>query len=225
MERSVEIENIKEAYKHIKKNESGSIHYKEEEFEKDPDNNIGILSRNILQGKYIPSHLIGCNILKKNGKYRALAIPEFRDRLFQKAVNNIIMPSIDRLLEDSSFAYRRGISRISAAKTILKAKNEGFKFAVKTDIDSFFDNVDWNILFKKLDVLFHNDPLLKILDEWIKQPVYFEGKVLIRDRGLPQGAVISPVLANLYLDEFDEILEKNFKLIRYADDIFNPLPI
>ncbi|MHB8579662.1 MAG: CRISPR-associated endonuclease Cas1, partial [Ignavibacteriaceae bacterium] len=219
LEKSAGLENIKEAYELIKKNTVVSNNYEEKEFEKDPDNNIQILSENVLQNKYVPSHLIGCNIPKKNGKMRALSVPVFRDRLLQKAVNNIIMPSIDRLLEDSSFAYRKGISRIGAAKAIVKAKQEGFKFAVKTDIESFFDNVDWNILFNKLDVLYHNDPILKILETWIKQPVYFEGRVIIRDRGLPQGAVISPVLANLFLDEFDEMLEKNFKLIRYADDI------
>lgn len=219
LEKSAALENIKEANELIKKITAGSNNYNEVEFEKDLESNIQILSANVLQNKYVPSHLIGINIPKKNGKKRALAVPVFRDRLLQKAVNNIIMPSIDRLLEDSSFAYRKGLSRIGAAKAILKAKQEGFKFAVKTDVDSFFDNVDWNILFNRLDVLYHNDPLLKILEIWIKQPVYFEGRVLIRDRGLPQGAVISRVLANLYLDEFDEMLEKNFKLIRYADDI------
>jgi CRISPR-associated protein Cas1 len=219
LQRSAGLANIKEAYGLIHKTTAVSNNFKEEEFEKDIENNIRILSTNTLQSKYVPSHLIGCNVPKKSGGTRALAVPEFRDRLLQKAVNNIIMPSIDRLLEDSSFAYRKGISRISAAKTILKATQNGFKFAVKTDIESFFDNVDWNILFSKLDVLFHNDPLLKILEEWVRQPVFFDGRVIIRDRGLPQGAVISPALANLYLDEFDELLEENFKLVRYADDI------
>ncbi len=219
LEKSAALENITEAYGLIHKSADYPCNHKEEEFENDLENNIKILSANALQNKYMPSRLTGCNVPKKSGGTRSLAVPEFRDRVLQKAVSNIIMPAIDRLLEDSSFAYRKGISRISAAKTILKAKQEGFKFAVKTDIESFFDNVDWNILFNKLDILFHKDPVLKILEEWVSQPVYFDGRIIIRDRGLPQGAVISPILANLYLDEFDEMLEEKFRLVRYTDDI------
>jgi CRISP-associated protein Cas1 len=218
LERAVDKENILEAFKLLNKN-TGTDEYKLiNEPGNDSGNLIDNLTLNVLNNEYKPSHLKGMNIPKKNGKYRSLAIPDFRDRLLQKAVNNIIMPSIDRLLEESAFAYRKGLSRLSAAKTINRARQEGFKYAVKSDIECFFDNVDWKILFNKLDILFHDDPLLKILQEWITQPVDYNGRVIIRDRGLPQGCVVSPLFANLYLDEFDEILGNNFKLVRYADD-------
>ncbi len=74
-------------------------------------------------------------------------------------------------------------------------------------------------MFGKLKALFHNDPVVDLIQQWITQPVIYEGFTITRSRGLPQGAVISPLLANLYLDEFDDILQQeNFKLIRYADD-------
>lgn len=218
LQRVVEKENILEAYELLNKNTRTD----DDKFINEPGNDSGnlidSLTLNVLNNNYKPSHLKGINIPKKNGKYRSLAIPDFRDRLLQKAVNNIIMSTIDRLLEESSFAYRKGLSRLSAAKTIVRAKQEGFKYAVKCDIECFFDNVDWKILFNKLDIIFHDDPLLKILQEWIIQPVDYNGRVIIRDRGLPQGCVVSPLFANLYLDEFDEILGNNFKLVRYADD-------
>lgn len=231
LESAMEYENIAEAFDLLKKNphhNSLSEDKYESEFGNNLVENIKHLRNEVLTYKsaqngmkfagYRPDHLKGYLIPKSDGKKRALAVPDFKDRLIQKAVCDVIAPSIDKLLEDSAFAYRKGLSRISASAAINKAKKEGLRYAVKCDIEAFFDNVDWDILFEKLDILFYDDPVLPLLKQWVSQPVYFDGRVVIRDRGLPQGAVFSPVLANLYLDEFDEILGTDFKLIRYADD-------
>ncbi len=145
-------------------------------------------------------------VMKRNGKQRALAIPSLADRIAQRAVKQILAPSLDQLLEDSSFAYRKGLSRSSAKQAIRAAYQQGYRWALKADIESFFDEIDWRRLEKKLIALYADDPLVDLLLDWVKRPVLWQGKLIRREKGVPQGAVVSPLLANLFLDEFDERL-------------------
>lgn len=93
-----------------------------------------------------------------------------------------------------------------------RAYVEGYRFVLDADIEAFFDSVPWSRLFEKLAALFPLDPpLLDLLAGWVKAPVVFDGRTIDRAklrRGLPQGAAISPLLANLYLDELDEELTR-----------------
>lgn len=211
--------NITEAFQHVKNNAHSTHQERYHEFEKALSQNLNSLISSVKTGEYIPDDLIGIMIDKTDGNKRALAVPDIKDRIMQRAVVNIIEPSIEKLLEDTSYAYRKGLSRKSAAKAIKEAKAKGMNYVLKCDIEAFFDNIDWQILFKKLDILFDGDPVLPLLKKWVKQPVLLNNIRIIRRHGLPQGAVISPLLANLYLDQFDEEIEGKFKLIRYADDI------
>ncbi len=211
--------NMNEAFQHVKSSSHPEHAERFQEFEKTLSSNINSIITSVKTGEYIPSDLIGMMIEKSGGNKRALAVPDVRDRILQRAVANIITPSIERLLEDTSFAYRKGLSRKTAARAIKEAKSKGMNYVLKCDIEAFFDNVDWQILFKKLDILFGNDPVLSLLKVWVRQSVILNNLRIIRRQGLPQGSVISPLLANLYLDQFDEEIEDRFKLIRYADDV------
>jgi CRISP-associated protein Cas1 len=156
---------------------------------------------------------------KDGGKVRPLAIPTIRDRVVQRAACAVLGPALDTLLEDSSYAYRKGLSRAAAAVAIERAHDEGFRWVLDADIESFFDCVDHARLFAKLEALYPGEPLVPLLERWVAAPVEFQGRVIERRRGLPQGAVVSPLLANLYLDELDEeLLAQGFRLVRYADD-------
>ena len=87
------------------------------------------------------------------------------------------------------------------------------------DITSFFDTVDWTRLFSRLHALFPFDPLVEVIKSWVRAPVIFNGQRIERRHGLPQGTPISPILVNLFLDEFDEeLLGEDYRLVRYADD-------
>lgn len=213
-------ENLHRAFEHIKNNSefAGVDGISPEVYENNLDENINNLIEETISQNYFPDKLQGIIIPKSESKIRALAIPTIKDRILQRAAVQIINESIELLLEENSYAYRKGLSRSGAAFAINEAHKNGFNYILESDIQSFFDNVNWNILFKKLDILFGDDPINKLIKDWVTSDVVFEGITIKRSKGLPQGAVISPLLANLYLDDFDEALQNEFKLIRYADD-------
>ncbi len=188
-----------------------------------PELQLAGISRDLATGRLRPSPLTGFLQPKDDGGVRPLAVPTVRDRVAQRAVAQVLAPAIDTLLEDSSYAYRKGFSRAGAARAVERAYEEGYRFVLDADVEAFFDNVPWKRLFDKLAALFPLDPpLLGLLEGWVQAPVVFDGRTIDRARfrrGLPQGAAISPLLANLYLDELDEELARQgFRMIRYADD-------
>ncbi|KAF0215415.1 MAG: CRISP-associated protein [Ignavibacteria bacterium] len=220
MEIVLQKENLRSSFEHIKDNSdcNGVDGVTAEAFELNLEENLDKLSNEIRNGNYESGELLGIIIPKKESKIRALAIPTVRDRVLQRAVTQVLGDSIDHLLEENSFAYRKGLSRAGAARAINEAHRKGFNFVLESDIQSFFDNVNWELLFKKIEILYGADPVCSLLKQWVESDIYFEGIKIKRVKGLPQGAAISPLLANLYLDEFDEALQDDFKLIRYADD-------
>jgi CRISPR-associated protein Cas1 len=166
-----------------------------------------------------PSPLRGIILKRSDGKLRGLAVPTMQDRFLQRAVAEELAPAVEQLLEDSTFAYRRGLSRRSAEAAIRKAHDEGFRHVVDADIRSFFDEVAWDRLRLRLEAWFGNDPIVDVLMRWTQAPVQYAGQTIARSAGLPQGSVVSPFLANLYLDGFDESMaRRGYRLVRYADD-------
>ena len=162
------------------------------------------LAQDLASGTYRPGALRGRLVPEDGGKVRPLAIPTVRDRAAQRAVCELLSPAIDTLLEDTPFAYRKGHSRAGAASAIRCAHDEGFRVVLDADIASFFDAVDWDRIFIKLEALFPREPLIPLLEAWVTAPVVFGGRVIARTHGLPQGAGVSSLLANLFLDEFEE---------------------
>lgn len=192
---------------------------KPEDFQSMREGHIASLAEGLRAGTYKPDRLAGFVSQDRDGRVRPLAIPTVRDRVAQRAACMVLGPAIDSLLEDCAYAYRKGFSRRGAATAIAKAYDEGFRYVLDADISSFFDTVDWARLFAKVDALFPAEPLVALIEEWVKAPIRFEGRVLERVGGLPQGSPIAPLLANLYLDELDEeLLGQGYRLVRYADD-------
>jgi CRISPR-associated protein Cas1 len=125
----------------------------------------------------------------------------------------MLSPVLDRFLSDSCQAYRRGLGRKTAAERIHKAFGEGWRWALKADFHRFFDSVDHALLRDKLEAYIQDDALVDLLMQWIAAGAPQPG------RGLPTGAVVSPLLANLFLEEFDrQVHEDGGRLVRYGDD-------
>lgn len=181
--------------------------------------NLDILANEVRYGTYRPLPLLRVEVAKKDGGIRALAIPCVCDRVLQTAAALILTPILEAQLEDISFAYRRGRSVDQAVARIERLRNRGYQWVVDADISHFFDEVNHRKLLRQLKPLVQDPAILGLIKTWLKAEVV-DGKQRYRlSRGLPQGSPISPVLANLYLDRLDEaLLDKDFKIIRYADD-------
>jgi group II intron reverse transcriptase/maturase len=189
-------------------------------FRDERETRIPALAGAVRRGEATASPLLGLPVRREDRrKVRPLAIPTVGDRVLQRAAAELLAGAVDTLFEDCSFAYRKGYSRAGAARAIQKAYRDGFRIVLDADISAFFEEVRWDRLFGLLEALFPGEPLLDLVREWVTAPVHFEGLRLRRNRGLPQGAPVSPLLANLYLDELDdEVLGEDFRLVRYADD-------
>ena len=220
VDKMIEPENILQAFKAIKENkgQSGADGIEIDTYETSLLENLGIINREVLEGEYNPSALRGVLLPKSANKLRALAIPTVKDRVLQRGCTQVLNDTVEALFEDNSYAYRKGLSRRGAATTITKAYAEGYRFVLEADINAFFDNVNWEILYEKIDIIFRNDPVTGIIKKWITSDVVYNNQFIKREIGLPQGAAISPLLANLFLDELDDSLGNEFKLVRYADD-------
>jgi group II intron reverse transcriptase/maturase/CRISPR-associated endonuclease Cas1 len=184
----------------------------------DPETDLLQLASSIRAGTYIPAPLRGFEI-NQHGKIRALAVAGHADRILQRAATDVLTPIFESLFNQCSFGYRHGRSRTDAARVISQAWNDGFRYALAADITAFFDHVEWNRLFAKLDALFPDEPLVALVRRWVASDVRYQGQLIHRSQGLPLGISISPLLANLYLDDLDDDLElQGFRLVRYADD-------
>ncbi|MBK6900384.1 MAG: CRISPR-associated endonuclease Cas1 [bacterium] len=212
---------LKEALRHIATSGdvAGVDGVTPEEAAADASNTAADLVADLQAGTYRPRELLGLFVPKPRGGVRALAVPTVRDRCLQRAACVLLAPAVDVLLEDCSYAYRKGFSRSRAAAAVRHAYDSGYRYVLDADIESFFDAVDWERMTAKLRALFPYEDLVGRIREWLAVPVSYQGRLIQRSQGLPQGAPISPLLANLFLDEFDEeLLGRHYRLVRYADD-------
>lgn len=189
------------------------------EFRHNLEINLAVLGEELRSGRYFPLPLLRFLVAKTGGSPRTLAVPTVRDRVAQAAVLNIIEPLFEAQFEDVSFAYRRGRSVRQAAMRIKELRDRGYRFIADVDIDDYFNQIDHELLFAKIAALVTNAEILALLRRWVRAEIYDGEKVFILEKGIPQGAVISPLLANLFLDELDEaLLARSYQVVRYADD-------
>jgi group II intron reverse transcriptase/maturase/CRISPR-associated endonuclease Cas1 len=216
-----DVKRLDQALDHVvERSDMGGVdHVTPQEFAEERDERLPKLAEDLRTGRYRLSALLGIIDRKPTGGLRALVVPTVGDRVAQRAAIERWGPAIDTLLEDCAYAYRKGFSRAGAARAVQRAYEEGYRYVLDADVRAFYDEVPWDRLEAKLEALFPFEPLTRLVMEWVKAPVVFEGRTLTRTRGLPQGSPLSPLLANLYLDELDEeLLGHDYRLVRYADD-------
>lgn len=181
--------------------------------------NLHHLARQLADGSYRAPVLQGV-ILRRPGRHpRPLAIPPLADRIIQRAVVEVLGPAIERLAMRHSYGYRRGHSRMQARDRIQALYRQGYRWFFEADITEFFDLVPHTEISNRLESFFPHEPLVPLIMDWVGAPVQFDGRIIQRHTGLPQGSPISPMLANLLLEDFDaDLRAQNMELVRFADD-------
>lgn len=217
--------NVVSAYKAVKRNNgsAGIDNVSMEDFEKDLKNNLYRIWNRMSSGSYFPPSVLIVDIPKKDGKTRRLGIPSVGDRIAQTVVKMELEPELESVFHTDSYGYRPGKSAHDAVR---KARENCWKnnWVIDMDIKGFFDNIDHDLMMKA--VKHHTDKkwVSLYIERWLKVPAENRtGLKIERTMGTPQGGVISPLLANLYLHyALDMWLDRNFSHIsfeRYADDV------
>ena len=183
------------------------------------EKNLILLEEELQNKTYEPLPLLRFLVDKGNGEARLLSVPAVRDRVAQSAALKVLEPIFEAEFEDVSFAYRKGKSVKQAVCEVNKLYNEGYKWILDADIDGFFDNISHNLLLDRVGELIKDNSIIELIKNWIKAKVYDGSSVFQIKKGIPQGLVISPILANLFLDYLDEeLIKRKYKMVRFADD-------
>lgn len=186
-----------------------------------PESRLNLLFDEVASGHYRPWPLRRILAYKdpERTRTRNLLVPAVRDRILQTAVAAFWEPIMESEFEDCSFGYRRGRGVRMAIDRVAGFLYLGYRWVLDADIDSFFDSLDWDIALSRLTPLIPDELSIRLARLWLESPVWDGLNLSPRQRGLPQGAVISPMIANLCLDTLDERLEAGgYKVVRYADD-------
>ena len=178
------------------------------------------LIEKIRRGHYTPSPVRRKEIPKPDGGIRKLGIPTVIDRTIQQAMAQQIMPIYEPLFSDGSFGYRPGRSAKEAIRKIKEYVEQGYTRAVVLDLSNYFDTIGHVKLLNLLQQNVKDERVIQLIKRYLKSGVMENGVVTPTEEGSPQGGSLSPLLANIYLNEFDqEFSKRGVPCIRYADDI------
>ena len=173
----------------------------------------------IKEGRYQPSPVRRCFIPKASGGERPLGIPCVVDRVIQQAIAQILEPLFDSGFSESSFGFRPKRSTHQAVEQVQSYIQEGYVITVEIDLKSFFDEVNHDMLMNRVARKIRDKRVLRLIGNYLRAGVSYHGVIEPTTKGVPQGGPLSPLLANILLDDLDKELERRkHRFARYADD-------
>jgi RNA-directed DNA polymerase len=223
MDKVANRENLMAAFRKVKRNKgkAGVDHQTIEMFERRLDYNIDKLYQSLKEGRYMPQKILRKWIPKpgKRNEKRPLGIPTVRDRVVQTALRNVIEPIFEMTFAPQSYGFRPGRSCKDALRQVDTLLKEGYTWVLDADLKSYFDTIPHSLLLEQIQRKITDKKVVGLIEGFLKQEILETMREWEPDRGTPQGAVISPLLSNIYLDPLDQEMAKSgYHMVRYADD-------
>lgn len=214
--------NLRAAFGQVAKNDgaAGVDHETVRAFERQLVETIRWLSESLKSGAYDPQAIRRVHIPKLGtNETRPLGIPTVRDRVVQAAVVNVIEPIFERDFAEHSYGFRPGRGCKDALRRVSQLLGEGYVHVVDADLKGYFDSIPHDRLMSRVKERIADGRVLRLIGDFLKADILDDLKRWTPEQGAPQGAVLSPLLSNIYLDPLDHLLAKHgFEMVRYADD-------
>ena len=221
LEQVLSRENVQRAWKRVEANKGapGTDNMSVEDFPEFARQNWGSIRESLLAGTYQPLPVKRVEIPKPTGGTRPLGIPTVVDRLIQQAIYQVLMPIFDPGFSESSYGFRPGRSAQDAVRKVREHIQEGYRIAVDMDLSKFFDTVNHDVLMHRVGRKVRDKRVLRLIGKYLRAGVMVQGRFRKTPKGVPQGGPLSPLLANILLDDLDKELERRkHRFVRYADD-------
>ena len=222
MERILDRGNLNRAYRRVKSNKGapGIDGMTVEDALPWLKEHRGELLESIRGGWYKPNPVRRKEIPKADGGVRKLGIPTVIDRIVQQAIAQELVPIYEPLFSDGSYGYRPNRSAQMAIGKVKEYAEQGYRYAVQLDLSKYFDTLNHALLINILRRTIKDERVIQLIKKYLKSGVMENGVRVKTEEGSPQGGPLSPILANIYLNEFDHEFEsRGVRVIRYADDI------
>ncbi len=188
-------------------------------YENNLEQNLLALMRCLKDGSYRTRPLRRVHIPKGEGQTRPLGIPAVRDRVAQEVVRQLLNPLFERIFHDDSYGFRPGRNCHMAVERVLELRRQGYDHVLDADIAGFFDAIPHEVIMNGLAAEVADGNILRIVEQFLKAGVMEDGVFTPTSMGTPQGGVISPLLANIALNNLDWQLDNDgYRFVRYADD-------
>lgn len=214
--------NLWRAFQQVaaKRGAPGVDHETVEQFARRLPDSIWELSDLIQSGKFTPQAIRRVHIPKPGtNETRPLGIPTVRDRVVQAAIVNVIEPIFERDFAEHSYGFRPNRGCKDALRRVDQLLKAGYTHVVDADLKGYFDTIPHDRLMARLETKVADGPVLRLIEAFLKADILDEASQWTPEAGAPQGAVLSPLLSNIYLDPLDHLLaESGFEMVRYADD-------
>jgi len=205
---------------HSKKGAPGIDHVTTEEFGRQIPENLWQLSDSLKDGTYRPQAIRRVHIPKPGtNEMRPLGIPTVRDRIVQAAIVNVIEPIFERDFAEQSYGFRPGRGCKEALQEVDRLLKAGYVHVVDADLKGYFDSIPHDQLVARLKTKISDGTLLSLISQFLEAGIQEGSSLQTPESGAPQGAVLSPLLSNIYLDPLDHLVaQSGFAMVRYADD-------